>query len=82
MLPVQNKIIFFKRQINYWNFGVYIKQKFVTLTSHIVGFCLLANIKIEKIDEENLIEFKNIIQIFHQDYFKNYPHMQRYVSAS
>tara|TARA_A100001015_G_C14663391_1_gene583937 strand:- start:178 stop:312 length:135 start_codon:yes stop_codon:yes gene_type:complete len=42
----------------------------------------LANIKTEKIDEENLIEFKNITQIFHQDYFKNYPHMQRYVSAS
>ena len=25
---------------NYWNFGVYKKQKFVTLTSHIFGFCL------------------------------------------
>ena len=25
---------------NYWNFGVYKKQKFVTLTSHILGFCL------------------------------------------
>ena len=42
----------------------------------------LANINIEKIDEENLIEFKNITQIFHQDYFKNYPHMQKYVVAS
>ena len=112
---------------NYWNFGVYKKQKFVTLTSHIFGFCLfvinysyfdklsysqkefvidksknatefqrqlailedetlikkmkLANIKIEKIDEENLIDFKKITQTFHQDYFKNYPHMQRYVLA-
>jgi TRAP-type C4-dicarboxylate transport system substrate-binding protein len=42
----------------------------------------LANIKIEKIDEENLIDFKNITQTFHQDYFKNYPHMQRYVTTS
>ena len=113
---------------NYWNFGVYKKQKFVTLTSHIFGFCLfvinysffhklcdpqkefvinkskkatefqrqlavqedenllkemkLANIKIEKLDEENLIEFKNITQTFHQDYFKNYPHVKRYVTAS
>ena len=113
---------------NYWNFGVYKKQKFVTLTSHIFGFCLfvinysyfdklsdlqkefvinksnkvtefqrqlavledanllkemkLANIKVEKIDEENLIEFKNISQTFHQDYFKNFPHMQRYISTS
>lgn len=113
---------------NYWNFGVYKKQKFVTLTSHIFGFCLfvinysyfdklsdlqkefvinksnkvtefqrqlavledanllkemkLANIKVEKIDEENLIEFKNITQTFHQDYFKNFPHMQRYIVAS
>ena len=113
---------------NYWNFGVYKKQKFVTLTSHIFGFCLfvinysyfdklsdlqkefvinksnkvtefqrqlavledanllkemkLANIKVEKIDEENLIEFKNITQTFHQDYFKNFPHMQRYILAS
>jgi TRAP-type C4-dicarboxylate transport system substrate-binding protein len=113
---------------NYWNFGVYKKQKFVTLTSHIFGFCLfvinysyfdklsdlqkefvinksnkvtefqrqlavledanllkemkLANIKVEKIDEENLIEFKNITQTFHQDYFKNFPHMQRYISTS
>ena len=25
---------------NYWNFRVYKKQKFVTLTSHIFGFCL------------------------------------------
>jgi TRAP-type C4-dicarboxylate transport system substrate-binding protein len=25
---------------NYWNFGVYQKQKFVTLTYHIFGFCL------------------------------------------
>ena len=25
---------------NYWNFGVYKKQEFVTLTSHIFGFCL------------------------------------------
>ena len=25
---------------NYWNFGVYKKQKFVTLTSHNFGFCL------------------------------------------
>jgi len=112
---------------NYWNFGVYKKQKFVTLTSHIFGFCLfvinysyfdklsdlqkefvinksnkvtefqrqlavledanllkemkLANIKVEKIDEENLIEFKNITQTFHQDYFKNFPHMQRYIST-
>ena len=113
---------------NYWNFGVYKKQKFVTLTSHIFGFCLfvinhsyfeklsdlqkefminkskkvtefqrqlavledanllkemkLANIKVEKLDEENLIEFKNITQTFHQDYFKNFPHMQRYISTS
>ena len=113
---------------NYWNFGVYKKQKFVTLTSHIFGFCLfvinysyfdklsdlqkefvinksnkvtefqrqlavledknllkemkLANIKVEKIDQENLIEFKNITQTFHQDYFKNFPHMQRYISTS
>jgi len=113
---------------NYWNFGVYKKQKFVTLTSHIFGFCLfvinysyfdklsdlqkefvinksnkvtefqrqlavledanllkemkLANIKVEKIDEENLIEFKNITQTFHQDYFKKFPHMQRYISTS
>jgi TRAP-type C4-dicarboxylate transport system substrate-binding protein len=113
---------------NYWNFGVYKKQKFVTLTSHIFGFCLfvinysyfdklsdlqkefvinksnkvtefqrqlavledanllkemkLANIKVEKIDEENLIQFKNITQTFHQDYFKNFPHMQRYISTS
>jgi len=113
---------------NYWNFGVYKKQKFVTLTSHIFGFCLfvinysyfdklsdlqkefvinksnkvtefqrqlavledanllkemkLAKIKVEKIDEENLIEFKNITQTFHQDYFKNFPHMQRYISTS
>ena len=27
----------------------------------------LANIKIEKIDENNLIEFKNITRTFHQD---------------
>ena len=113
---------------NYWNFGVYKKQKFVTLTSHIFGFCLfvinysyfdklsdlqkefvinksnkvtefqrqlavledanllkemkLANIKVEKIDEEKLIGFKNITPTFHQDYFKNHPHMQRYVTAS
>ena len=113
---------------NYWTFGVYKKHKFVTLTSHIFGFCLfvinysyfdklsdlqkefvinkskkvtefqrqlavledenllkemkLANIKVEKIDEENLIEFKNITQTFHQDYFKNFPHMQRYIVAS
>ena len=41
MLPLQNKISFyFERQINYWNFGVNKKQKFVTLTSHIFGFCL------------------------------------------
>ena len=40
MLPLQNKIIFFERQINYWNFGVYKKQKFFTMTSHIFGFCL------------------------------------------
>ena len=25
---------------NYWNFGVYKKQKFITLTSHILSFCL------------------------------------------
>ena len=25
---------------NYWNFGVYKKQEFVTLTSHMFGFCL------------------------------------------
>ena len=25
---------------NYWNFGVYKTQKFLTLTSHIFGFCL------------------------------------------
>ena len=25
---------------NYWNFGVFKKQEFVTLTSHIFGFCL------------------------------------------
>jgi len=25
---------------NYWNFGVYKKQEFVSLTSHIFGFCL------------------------------------------
>ncbi len=25
---------------NYWNFGIYKKQEFVTLTSHIFGFCL------------------------------------------
>lgn len=113
---------------NYWNFGVYKKQKFVTLTSHIFGFCLfvinrnyfeklsnsqkefviskskqttdfqrqlaiqedetlikkmkLANIKIEKIDEDNLIEFKSITQTFHQNYFKSYPHMQRYIATS
>ena len=41
MLPVQNKISFyFERQINYWNFDVYKKQKFVILTSHIFGFRL------------------------------------------
>ena len=103
MLPLQNKISFyFERQINYWNFGVYKKQKFVTLTSHIFGFCLfvinysyfdklsdlqkeflinkskkvtefqrqlavledenllkemkLANIKVEKIDEEKILQ--------------------------
>jgi TRAP-type C4-dicarboxylate transport system substrate-binding protein len=113
---------------NYWNFGVYKKQKFVTLTSHIFGFCLfvinysyfdklsdlqkefvinkskkvtefqrqlavledekllkelkLANIKVEKINEENLNEFKKITQTFHQDYFKNFPHMERYIVAS
>ena len=25
---------------NYWNFGVYKKQEFISLTSHIFGFCL------------------------------------------
>ena len=25
---------------NYWNFGIYKKQKFVTLSSHMIGFCL------------------------------------------
>ena len=25
---------------NYWNFGIYKKQEFITLTSHIFGFCL------------------------------------------
>ena len=27
---------------NYWNFGVYKKQEFVTLTSHVFGFCLFS----------------------------------------
>ena len=42
----------------------------------------LANIKIEKIDEDNLIKFKSITQTFHQNYFKSYPHMQRYIATS
>jgi len=25
---------------NYWNFGIYKKQKFVTMSSHMIGFCL------------------------------------------
>ena len=42
----------------------------------------LANIKIEKIRWNNLIEFKNITRTFHQDYFRNYPHMQKYAAYS
>ena len=110
---------------NYWNFGVYKKQKFVTLTSHIFGFCLFVvnhnyfeklsnlnkkflikkskkttefqrqlaineddilikkinseNIKIETIDEKNLIEFKSITNVFQESYFQTYPHMQKYI---
>ena len=42
----------------------------------------LANIKVQKINEENLNEFKKITQTFHQDYFKNFPHMEKYIVAN
>ena len=40
---------------NYWNFGVYKKQEFVTLTSHIFGFCLFVinNDYFNKLSETN-----------------------------
>ena len=112
---------------NYWNFGVYKKQKFVTLTSHILGFCLFVinddyfnklsdfnkkflinkskettefqrklaisedvilikkikskNIKIEYIDKDGLEDFKRATNNFHENYFKTYPHMKKYIKT-
>lgn len=113
---------------NYWNFGVYKTQKFVSLTSHIFGFCLFVinsdyfdklsdknkkllikksdqvtdfqrklaaeeddilikkikseKIKLHTLDQKNLDDFKNTTKVFHQNFFKTYPHMREYVKTS
>ena len=110
---------------NYWNFEVYNYQKFITLSSHMFGFCLFVinkdyfetlNLKekekmldnsekttefqinlalkedailIKKIKDQgikivtpeikNLNKFKNKSQVFHKNYFKDYPHMKKYI---
>lgn len=113
---------------NYWNFGVYKTQKFVSLTSHIFGFCLFVinsdyfdklsdknkkllikksdqvtdfqrklaaeeddilikkikseKIKLHTLDQKNLDNFKNTTKVFHQNFFKTYPHMREYIKTS
>ena len=110
---------------NYWNFEVYNYQKFITLSSHMFGFCLFVinkdyfetlNLKqkekmldcsvktnefqrnvalkedamlIKKIKDQgikivtpeikNLNKFKKKSQVFHTNYFKDYPHMKKYI---
>ena len=110
---------------NYWNFEVYNYQKFITLSSHMFGFCLFVinkdyfetlNLKqkekildcsvkstefqrnlalkedamlIKKIKDQgikivtpeikNLNKFKKKSQVFHKNYFKDYPHMKKYI---
>ena len=106
---------------NYWNFEVYNYQKFITLSSHMFGFCLFVinkdffetlnlkqkekildcsvkstefqrnlalkedamlmkkiknqGIKIVTPEIKNLNKFKKKSQVFHENYFKDYPHM-------
>ena len=110
---------------NYWNFEVYNYQKFITLSSHMFGFCLFVinkdyfetlNLKqkekildcsvkssefqrnlalkedamlMKKIKEQgikivtpeikNLNKFKKKSQVFHKNFFKDYPHMKKYI---
>ena len=45
---------------NYWNFGIYKKQKFVTLSSHMIGFCLFV-INSDYFEELTIDEKKCII---------------------
>ena len=110
---------------NYWNFEVYNYQKFITLSSHMFGFCLFVinkdyfetlnlkqkekildcsvkstefqrnlalkedamlmkkikdqGIKIVTPETKNLNKFKKKSQAFHKKYFKDYPHMKKYI---
>ena len=110
---------------NYWNFGIYKKQKFVTLSSHMIGFCLFVinsnyfeeltieekkciinsskksnlfqrtlaineddiliekikgeGIKISNLSEDNLNQFKKLTQVFHEQYFQEFPQMKKFI---
>ena len=110
---------------NYWNFGIYKKQKFVTLSSHMIGFCLFVinsnyfeeltieekkciinsskksnifqrtlaineddiliekikgeGIKISNLSEDNLNQFKKLTQVFHEQYFQEFPQMKEFI---
>ena len=110
---------------NYWNFGIYKKQKFVTLSSHMIGFCLFVinsnyfeeltieekkciidsskksnifqrtlaineddiliekikgeSIKISNLSEDNLNQFKKLTQVFHEQYFQEFPQMKKFI---
>jgi TRAP-type transport system periplasmic protein len=110
---------------NYWNFEVYNYQNFVTLSSHMFGFCLFVinkdffeslnakqqeqilefslkstkfqrdlalnedviimkkmkdkGIRIVVPELKNLNKFKKISKVFHDNYFKDYPHMKKYI---
>ena len=110
---------------NYWNFGIYKKQKFVTLSSHMIGFCLFVinsnyfeeltieekkciidsskksnifqrtlaineddiliekikgeGIKISNLSEDNLNRFKKLTQVFHEQYFQEFPQMKKFI---
>ena len=110
---------------NYWNFGIYKKQKFVTLSSHMIGFCLFVinsdyfekstmeekkciinsskksnvfqrtlaineddflikkikaeGIKISNLSKDNLNQFKKLTQVFHEQYFQEFPQMKEFI---
>ena len=110
---------------NYWNFGIYKKQKFVTISSHMIGFCLFVinsdyfekltkeekkciinsskksnvfqrtlaineddiliekikaeGVKISNLSEKNLNQFKKLTQVFHEQYFQEFPRMKEFI---
>jgi len=110
---------------NYWNFGIYKKQKFVTMSSHMIGFCLFVinsdyfekltkeekkciinsskksnifqrtlaineddiliekikaeGVKISNLSEKNLNQFKKLTQVFHEQYFQEFPRMKEFI---